>query len=162
MQSTAQRVLSARDPGTARRSCFVAAAMLVPLAACVAASGMAARIHPELEAPAGHKIAHHLHLGHVAASVRPVDVDVLGVVPRVMHVSVRIEAGDYLEVQLLQPIFHIPLQKGQSRLDAGRFVSVGASHDEGGRQFFVSAQPDAVDRIVFDLTEHAGKDMLSL
>ncbi len=54
MQSTAQRVLSARDPSTARRSCFVAAVMLVPLACCVAASGMAARIlHPGLEAPAG-------------------------------------------------------------------------------------------------------------
>jgi SSS family solute:Na+ symporter len=54
MQSTAQRVLSARDPGTARRGCFLAAVLLVPLAGCVVASGMAARIlHPGLEAPGG-------------------------------------------------------------------------------------------------------------
>jgi SSS family solute:Na+ symporter len=54
MQSTAQRVLAARDPGTARRACMVAAMLLIPLALLISASGMAARVlHPGLEAAQG-------------------------------------------------------------------------------------------------------------
>lgn len=54
MQSTAQRVLSARDPKTASRACFLAAIVLVPIALAVALSGMAARVlYPNLEAPVG-------------------------------------------------------------------------------------------------------------
>ncbi|MDX1648229.1 MAG: hypothetical protein R3263_00110 [Myxococcota bacterium] len=54
MQSTAQRLLAARDARVARRACLLAAAAIVPLAALVALSGMAARIlDPDLGLTAG-------------------------------------------------------------------------------------------------------------
>ena len=51
MQSTAQRVLAARDPGVARRACLLAAAAIVPLAILVGLSGMTARVLDPALAP---------------------------------------------------------------------------------------------------------------
>lgn len=57
MQSTAQRILSSRDAATVRRSCLLAALVLVPLSAVFAVLGMEARIlFPGLEGSPGREM----------------------------------------------------------------------------------------------------------
>ena len=52
MQSTAQRVMSSKDPSTAKYSCLLAAGVIVPLGLMVALSGMTARVlYPTLPPP---------------------------------------------------------------------------------------------------------------
>ena len=63
-------------------------------------------------------------LGDILFLKCAVDVFPLTVFPLAVHISIRVDAGQYEEVEVLQEVCEVPSQKMQDGFGTGRFISM--------------------------------------